>query len=53
MGLIGFRCRYGDLFCTKHRYSVCHDCSYDYKAIGREAIARENPIVKAAKIVKV
>lgn len=53
VGLTGFRCRCGDLFCDEHRYSDRHDCSYDYKAAGREAIARENPVVKAAKIVKV
>ncbi|XP_027336687.1 zinc finger A20 and AN1 domain-containing stress-associated protein 5-like [Abrus precatorius] len=53
VGLTGFRCRCGELFCAEHRYSDRHDCSYDYKAAGREAIARENPVVKAAKIVKV
>ncbi|KAL0900290.1 hypothetical protein Bca101_084251 [Brassica carinata] len=51
VGLTGFRCRCGDLFCSEHRYSDRHDCSYDYKTAGREAIARENPVVKAAKMV--
>ncbi|KAL3624601.1 switch-activating protein Sap1 [Castilleja foliolosa] len=53
VGLAGFRCRCGDLFCADHRYSDRHDCSYDYKSAGREAIARENPVVKAAKIVRI
>ncbi|XVF22976.1 hypothetical protein REPUB_Repub12eG0217400 [Reevesia pubescens] len=53
VGLTGFRCRCGELFCSEHRYSDRHDCSYDYKAAGREAIARENPVVKAAKIIRV
>ncbi|KAF7836019.1 zinc finger A20 and AN1 domain-containing stress-associated protein 5-like [Senna tora] len=53
VGLTGFRCRCGELFCSQHRYSDRHDCSYDYKTAGREAIARENPVIKAAKIVKV
>ncbi|KAL3622482.1 switch-activating protein Sap1 [Castilleja foliolosa] len=53
VGLTGFRCRCGELFCADHRYSDRHDCSYDYKSSGREAIARENPVVKAAKIVKI
>lgn len=53
VGLTGFRCRCGELFCAEHRYSDRHDCSYDYKAAGREAIAKENPLVKAAKIVKI
>ncbi|XP_051120803.1 zinc finger A20 and AN1 domain-containing stress-associated protein 5-like [Andrographis paniculata] len=53
IGLIGFRCRCGDVFCSEHRYSDRHDCSFDYKAAGREAIARENPVVRAAKLLKV
>ncbi|KAL9997130.1 putative transcription regulator A20-like family [Helianthus debilis subsp. tardiflorus] len=53
VGLIGFRCRCGEMFCSEHRYSDRHACSYDYKAAGREAIARENPVVRAAKILKV
>jgi len=53
VGLMGFRCRCGEMFCSDHRYSDRHDCNYDYKAAGREAIARENPVVRAAKILKV
>ncbi|KAI3732001.1 hypothetical protein L1987_63197 [Smallanthus sonchifolius] len=53
VGLTGFRCRCGDLFCAEHRYSDRHDCSYDYKTAGREAIAKDNPVVKAAKIVRI
>ncbi|KAJ1422166.1 Zinc finger, AN1-type [Sesbania bispinosa] len=53
VGLTGFRCRCGELFCAEHRYSDRHECTYDYKAAGREAIARENPVIRAAKIVKV
>ncbi|GER45194.1 A20/AN1-like zinc finger family protein [Striga asiatica] len=53
VGLAGFRCRCGEVFCASHRYSDRHDCSYDYKSAGREAIARENPVVKAAKLVKI
>ncbi|KAF5780801.1 putative transcription regulator A20-like family [Helianthus annuus] len=53
VGLTRFRCRCGDLFCSEHRYSDRHDCSYDYKTAGREAIAKDNPMVKAAKIVRI
>ncbi|KAK4803741.1 hypothetical protein SAY86_003558 [Trapa natans] len=53
VGLTDFRCRCGELFCADHRYSDRHDCSYDYKSSGRETIARENPVVKAAKIIRI
>jgi hypothetical protein len=52
VGLTGFRCRCGELFCGAHRYSDRHECSFDYKSVGRDAIARENPVVRAAKIVR-
>nr|QGP73753.1 Zinc finger A20 and AN1 domain-containing stress-associated protein 5 [Sedum alfredii] len=53
VGLTGFRCRCGDLFCSEHRYSDRHECSYDYKAAGKAAIVKENPVVKADKIVRI
>ncbi|CAO2173326.1 unnamed protein product [Urochloa humidicola] len=53
VGLTGFRCRCGELFCGAHRYSDRHECSFDYKGVGRDAIARENPAVRAAKIVRI
>ncbi|KAJ8484190.1 hypothetical protein OPV22_016675 [Ensete ventricosum] len=53
VGLTGFRCRCGDLFCGRHRYSDAHECSFDYKAAGREEIAKANPLIRAAKIIKI
>ncbi|KAG6522150.1 zinc finger AN1 domain-containing stress-associated protein 15-like [Zingiber officinale] len=53
VGLTGFWCRCGDLFCKLHRYSDSHDCSFDYKADGREQIATANPFIRAAKIIKI
>ncbi|CAN6167428.1 unnamed protein product [Urochloa humidicola] len=52
VGLTGFRCRCGELFCGAHRYSDRHGCSYDYKGAARDAIARDNPVVRASKIVR-
>lgn len=52
VGLTGFRCRCDRTFCGEHRYSDRHGCTYDYKAAARDAIARDNPVVRAAKIVR-
>lgn len=52
VGLTGFKCRCGNLYCALHRYSDKHSCSYDYKAAGQEAIAKANPLVVADKVVK-
>ncbi|URE40015.1 Zinc finger A20 and AN1 [Musa troglodytarum] len=53
VGLTGFRCRCGDLFCSVHRYSDKHDCPFDYQTSARNAIAKANPVVKAEKLDKI
>ncbi|XP_008943169.1 PREDICTED: AN1-type zinc finger protein 5-like, partial [Merops nubicus] len=52
IGLTGFDCRCGQLFCAIHRYSDMHACPYDYKAEAAEKIRKENPVVIAEKIQK-
>ncbi|KAK9050911.1 hypothetical protein SSX86_027536 [Deinandra increscens subsp. villosa] len=49
VGLTGFTCRCGATFCGTHRYPEKHECSFDFKTIGKEAIAKANPVVKAEK----
>ncbi|KAL8526326.1 hypothetical protein ACS0TY_015515 [Phlomoides rotata] len=53
VGLTGFRCRCGVTFCGTHRYPEKHGCPFDFKAMGREAIAKANPVVKGAKLEKI
>ncbi|GER27686.1 A20/AN1-like zinc finger family protein [Striga asiatica] len=53
VGLTGFTCRCGNIFCSVHRYSDKHECTFDYRSAGQEAIAKANPVVKADKINKI
>lgn len=53
VGLTGLKCRCGNTFCSLHRYSDKHNCSFDYKTAGRDAIAKANPRVKADKLEKI
>ncbi|KAL8257855.1 hypothetical protein R6Q59_029896 [Mikania micrantha] len=53
VGLTGFTCRCGVMFCGTHRYPEKHDCSFDYKTVGKVAIAVANPVVKAEKLEKI
>ncbi|XP_031253155.1 zinc finger A20 and AN1 domain-containing stress-associated protein 6-like [Pistacia vera] len=53
VGLTGFKCRCGQTFCSMHRYSDKHNCVFDYKGAGQDAIAKANPVVKADKIEKI
>lgn len=53
VGLTGFKCRCGITCCGVHRYPEKHDCSFDFKKIGREEIVRANPVIKAEKLQKI
>lgn len=53
VGLTGFSCRCGNLFCGTHRYSDEHDCPFDYRTAARDAIAKANPLIKAEKLDKI
>ncbi|MFT7797246.1 AN1-type zinc finger protein 6-like isoform X1 [Arapaima gigas] len=53
IGLTGFDCRCGNVFCSIHRYTDMHSCTFDYKAEAAEKIRKENPVVIAEKIHKI
>ncbi|XP_035274681.1 AN1-type zinc finger protein 6 [Anguilla anguilla] len=53
VGLTGFDCRCGNVFCGIHRYSDMHSCTFDYKADAAEKIRKENPVVVGEKIQKI
>ncbi|KAH0711588.1 hypothetical protein KY289_007547 [Solanum tuberosum] len=53
IGLTGFKCRCGVTFCGSHRYPEHHGCTFDYKSMGKVAIAMANPLVKAEKLHKI
>ncbi|GAB2229573.1 hypothetical protein Drorol1_Dr00013819 [Drosera rotundifolia] len=53
VGLTGFKCRCGMVLCGTHRYPEEHGCEFDYKTVGKEEIARANPVIKAEKLGKI
>jgi hypothetical protein len=53
VGLTGFKCKCGLLFCGQHRYAEAHDCGFDYKTTQREKLAAANPVVQAAKVERI
>ncbi|KAL8263787.1 hypothetical protein R6Q59_021917 [Mikania micrantha] len=53
VGVMGFKCRCGDTFCGSHRYPEKHDCEFDFKKSGRDAIAKANPVVRADKVDRI
>lgn len=53
VGLTGFVCRCGGLYCGEHRYDQAHSCSFDYKTMEREEIRKNNPVVVSDKIQRI
>ncbi|GMR54034.1 hypothetical protein PMAYCL1PPCAC_24229, partial [Pristionchus mayeri] len=53
VGLTGFSCRCGGLFCGDHRYDTAHSCNFDYKTMEREQIAKNNQVCVAEKIQRI
>ncbi|KAE9593136.1 putative transcription regulator A20-like family [Lupinus albus] len=53
VGMTGFKCRCGLTLCGSHRYPEKHECEFDFKEMGREQIAKANPVVKGEKLRKI
>ncbi|CAA7018594.1 unnamed protein product [Microthlaspi erraticum] len=53
VGVMGFKCKCGSTFCGSHRYPEKHECSFDFKEVGRDAIAKANPVIKADKVQRI
>ncbi|XP_018450768.2 zinc finger A20 and AN1 domain-containing stress-associated protein 7 [Raphanus sativus] len=53
VGVMGFKCKCGSTFCGSHRYPEKHECSFDFKEVGRDAISKANPVIKADKVERI
>lgn len=47
-----FKCKCGNNFCSLHRYSDKHECTFDFKSEGRKQLVKENPKVSLDKCMK-
>eukprot|EP00344_Euplotes_crassus_P011478 CAMPEP_0197004394 /NCGR_PEP_ID=MMETSP1380-20130617/22122_1 /TAXON_ID=5936 /ORGANISM="Euplotes crassus, Strain CT5" /LENGTH=118 /DNA_ID=CAMNT_0042423163 /DNA_START=97 /DNA_END=453 /DNA_ORIENTATION=+ len=50
VGLLGFTCKCGYIFCSKHRHADDHECDYDHMADDREALRKNNPMLVTSKL---
>ncbi|KAI8917807.1 hypothetical protein DFJ77DRAFT_429147 [Powellomyces hirtus] len=48
-----FKCRCNQVFCSVHRYSDRHSCSFDYRGAGKITLVKENPLIKKEKLEKI
>ncbi|KAG2490487.1 hypothetical protein HYH03_011115 [Edaphochlamys debaryana] len=52
VGLTGFTCKCGDVFCGQHRYAESHQCPFDYKGVAKAQLEKLNPVIQAQKVQK-
>ena len=50
LGLLGFECKCGHQYCSKHRMPEDHECNIDYKESGKKILERDNIKVVKDKI---
>jgi predicted nucleic acid binding AN1-type Zn finger protein len=53
LGLVPFDCKCGGSFCTVHRYTDEHKCTYNWKQEGKDKLKEDNPQVVADKIIRI
>ncbi|KAJ9187153.1 hypothetical protein P3X46_002641 [Hevea brasiliensis] len=44
LGLTGFNCRCGYVFCRSHRYPEDHACTIDFKGLGRQLLIKPDKL---------
>ncbi|XP_952794.1 uncharacterized protein TA08940 [Theileria annulata] len=53
VGLLGFSCRCGNVFCSLHRQANVHNCQFDYKSYNRIQLERKSVKVVADKLERI
>ncbi|CAH2077988.1 unnamed protein product [Thlaspi arvense] len=53
VGMLGFNCKCGHMFCGSHRYPEEHSCLFDFKQSGRLDLARQLPLIRAEKLQRI
>lgn len=53
VGLTGFECRCGFVFCGTHRYADQHACTFDFRTYDRDILTKQNQRVAGEKVEKI
>lgn len=53
LALTDFACKCKKFYCSAHRFSESHLCTFDYKSIGRELLTKQLTQVKASCLEKI
>ncbi len=52
-GFNSFKCRCRFSFCKKHRLPETHNCDFDFICHGKRKIAKENPLLRRHKVIRI
>lgn len=50
VGLVNFKCKCGNIYCTKCRFPEKHECEYDHKTELVDKLRKDLPHIIAKKI---
>ena len=53
LALTDFACKCKQFYCSAHRFSDAHSCTFDYKGTGRELLTKQLTPVKANCLEKI
>jgi len=51
--LADFACKCKGFYCSQHRFSIAHNCSFDYKGATKETLTKQMPAVSAQKMERI
>jgi hypothetical protein len=51
--LADFACRCKSFYCSQHRFAEAHKCSFDYRAVGKDLLTKQMPVVVGEKFERV
>lgn len=50
LALTDFPCKCGKIHCSSHRAAEVHNCTYDFRTVGKEQLMKAMPNVTAKKV---
>ncbi len=51
--LTNLMCKCKNIYCNIHSPPEMHDCSFDYKQLGKQLLLKQNPKIINNKLVKI
>lgn len=48
-----YKCECGNFYCVKHRFSLDHECTFDYKNKQKELLQKNLVKISVDKVVKI